>query len=164
MGCFFRKRRRAKKSERITIGKSINYFPWIATIDKFQHWVYENPNHTREERLQNWQRILTEFTPASLDVTGLEAYRNYSWQRQLHLFEVPFYYIEYGIAQLGAIGLWQQFQKDKEQALHNYTNALSLGGTRTLPQLFEAAGLQFDLSPAHIKGLMEFVKEEMEKV
>ncbi len=114
--------------------------------------------------MQNWQRILTEFTPASLDVSGLEAYRNYSWQRQLHLFEVPFYYIEYGIAQLGAIGLWQQFQKDKDQALQNYTAALSLGGTRTLPQLFEAAGLQFDLSPAHIKGLMEFVKEQMEKV
>ncbi|HTG55648.1 MAG TPA: M3 family oligoendopeptidase [Niabella sp.] len=163
-GVFFEKEEELRRAKELQLERVLTIFPWIATIDKFQHWVYENPNHTREERLQNWQRILTEFTPASLDVTGLEAYRNYSWQRQLHLFEVPFYYIEYGIAQLGAIGLWQQFQKNKEQALKNYTHALSLGGTRTLPQLFEAAGLQFDLSPAHIKGLMEFVKEEMEKV
>ncbi len=161
---FFENEEELRRAKELQLERVLTIFPWIATIDKFQHWVYENPNHTREERLQNWQRILTEFTPASLDVTGLEAYRNYSWQRQLHLFEVPFYYIEYGIAQLGAIGLWQQFQKDKQQALNNYTHALSLGGTRTLPQLFEAAGLQFDLSPPHIKGLMEFVKEEMEKV
>lgn len=163
-GVFFEKEEELRRAKELQLERVLTIFPWIATIDKFQHWVYENPNHTHEERLQNWQRILTEFTPASLDVTGLEAYRNYSWQRQLHLFEVPFYYIEYGIAQLGAIGLWQQFQKDKEQALNNYTNALSLGGTRTLPQLFEAAGLKFDLSPAHIKGLMEFVREEMDKV
>lgn len=163
-GVFFNNDEELKRAKELQLERVLTIFPWIATIDKFQHWVYENPNHTHEERLQNWQRILTEFTPASLDVSGLEAYRNYSWQRQLHLFEVPFYYIEYGIAQLGAIGLWQQFQKDKDQALQNYTAALSLGGTRTLPQLFEAAGLQFDLSPAHIKGLMEFVKEQMEKV
>lgn len=163
-GVFFEKEEELRRAKELQLERVLTIFPWIATIDKFQHWVYENPNHSREERLQNWQRILTEFTPASLDVTGLEAYRNYSWQRQLHLFEVPFYYIEYGIAQLGAIGLWQQFQKNKEQALNNYVNALSLGGTRTLPQLFEAAGLQFNLSPAHIKGLMEFVKEEMDKV
>lgn len=163
-GVFFENEEELRRAKELQLERVLTIFPWIATIDKFQHWVYENPNHTHEERLQNWQRILTEFTPASLDVTGLETYRNYSWQRQLHLFEVPFYYIEYGIAQLGAIGLWQQFQKDKQQALNNYTHALSLGGTRTLPELFEAAGLQFDLSPAHIKGLMEFVKEEMEKV
>ncbi|MCH5600259.1 M3 family oligoendopeptidase [Niabella ginsengisoli] len=161
---FFEKEEELKRAKELQLERVLTIFPWIATIDKFQHWVYENPNHTHEERLQNWQRILTEFTPPTLDVTGLEAYRDFSWQRQLHLFEVPFYYIEYGIAQLGAIGLWQQFQKNREQALNNYTKALSLGGTRTLPELFEAAGLRFDLSPAHIKGLMEFVKDEMGKV
>ena len=82
----------------------------------------------------------------------------------MHLFEVPFYYIEYGIAQLGAIGLWMQFKKNPQQALQNYINALSLGGTKTLPELYEAAGLKLDLSPAHIKTLMEFVSEEMEKL
>ena len=91
-------------------------------------------------------------------------YRAIAWQRQLHLFEVPFYYIEYGIAQLGAIGLWMQYQVDSEKAIANYVNALSLGGTKTLPALYEAAGLKLDLSPNHIKTLMEFVSVEMEKL
>jgi oligoendopeptidase F len=91
-------------------------------------------------------------------------YREIGWQRQLHLFEVPFYYIEYGIAQLGAIGLWMQYQENPQQALDHYVKALSLGGTRTLPELYAAAGLKFDLSPAHIKTLMEFTAKEMEKL
>lgn len=142
----------------------ITIFPWIATIDKFQHWVYENPNHTVEERTAKWIEILNEFTPSNIDISGLEEYRKIGWQRQLHLFEVPFYYIEYGIAQLGAIGIWMQYKKDEQQALQNYINALSLGGTKTLPELYKAAGLKFDFSPAHIKTLMEFVNEELEKV
>jgi oligoendopeptidase F len=74
---------------------------------------------------------------------------------------VPFYYIEYGIAQLGAIGLWMQYQKNPKQALQNYINALSLGGTKTLPELYKAAGLEFNLSPDYIKTLMEFTAKEM---
>jgi oligoendopeptidase F len=142
----------------------ITIFPWIATIDKFQHWVYENPAHTLEERAENWRRILNEFTSISLDVSGLEDYRRFSWQRQLHLFEVPFYYIEYGIAQLGAIGLWKQYKENKEGAIQNYINALQLGGTRTLPELYEAAGLKFSFSPDHISELMLFVQKEMEAI
>lgn len=142
----------------------ITIFPWIATIDKFQHWVYENPAHTLEERAENWRRILNEFTSISLDVSGLEDYRRFSWQRQLHLFEVPFYYIEYGIAQLGAIGLWKQYKENKEGAIQNYMAALQLGGTRTLPELYEAAGLKFSFSPDHIAELMLFVEKEMEAI
>jgi oligoendopeptidase F len=106
---------------------------------------------------------MNEFTSIAMDVSGLEEYRRFSWQRQLHLFEVPFYYIEYGIAQLGAIGLWKQYKEDKDKAVQNYMNALKLGGTRTLPELFEAAGLKFDFSPDYISELMLFVKDEMEK-
>jgi oligoendopeptidase F len=153
--------RRAKEHQ---LERVLTIFPWIATIDKFQHWVYENPNHTLEERAENWRSILNEYTPINLDVSGLEEYRKWSWQRQLHLYEVPFYYIEYGIAQLGAIGLWKQFKENKEQAIQNYTNALSLGGTRTLPQLYEAAGLKFSFSPEYISELMLFVHTEMEKL
>jgi oligoendopeptidase F len=142
----------------------LSIFPWIAVIDKFQHWVYENPAHTLEEREENWKIILNDYTTIALDVTGLEDYRKYSWQRQLHLFEVPFYYIEYGIAQLGAIGLWKQFKENKEQAINNYVNALQLGGTKTLPQLYETAGLKFSFSPDHISELMLFVQGEMEKL
>jgi oligoendopeptidase F len=149
---------RAKEHQ---LERVITIFPWIATIDKFQHWIYENPEHTAEERSTQWVSILNEFTSGAIDFSGLEEYRRYGWQRQLHLFEVPFYYIEYGIAQLGAIGMWMQYKSDKEQALRNYMNALSLGGTRTLPELYEAAGLKFDLSPNHIKTLIAFVREEM---
>ena len=141
----------------------ISIFPWIATIDKFQHWIYEHPHHTLEERTHAWVSTLEEFSSKGIDWSGLEEYRKYSWQRQLHLFEVPFYYIEYGIAQLGAIGLWQQFRQNREAALDNYSKALSLGGTKKLPELYAAAGLKFDLSAQHIQNLMNFVKEEWEK-
>lgn len=153
--------RRAKEHQ---LERVITIFPWIATIDKFQHWVYENPNHTEEARAARWIEILNEFSSNVIDFTGLDNYRTYSWQRQLHLFEVPLYYIEYGIAQLGAIGLWMQFRKNKEAALDNYMSALSLGGTRTLPDLYRAAGLEFNFSPERIKVLMEFVQEEMESI
>jgi oligoendopeptidase F len=149
---------RAKEQQ---LERVITIFPWIATIDKFQHWVFENPGHTEEERASKWVTILDEFSSPVIDFSGLEEYRRYGWQRQLHLFEVPFYYIEYGIAQLGAIGLWMQFKKSPDAAVENYIKALDLGGTRTLPELFEAAGLRFDFSPAHIRELMGFVQQEM---
>ena len=152
---------RAKEHQ---LERTITIFPWIAIIDKFQHWVYENPQHTIDERTTTWMSILKEFSTNSIDYTGLEAYREIGWQRQLHLFEVPFYYIEYGIAQLGAIGLWMQYQQDPKKALENYIKALSLGGTKTLPELYAAAGLKFDLSPSHIKTLMEFTNKEMDKI
>ena len=153
--------RRARQQQ---LERVLTIFPWIATIDKFQHWVYENPNHTIEERLENWRFILNDFTSIALDVSGLEEYRKYSWQRQLHLYEVPFYYIEYGIAQLGAIGLWKQFKENKETAINNYITALKLGGTKTLPDLYAAAGLQFSFAPDYIRELMLFVQNEMEKI
>ena len=92
------------------------------------------------------------------------ACRTHTWQKQLHLYEVPFYYIEYGIAQLGAIGIWKQFKENKKQALENYIKAMSLGGTRTLPELYQAAGLQFNFSPTYIKELMSFMWKEYENV
>jgi len=161
---YFDSKEELQRAKEHQLERVITIFPWIATIDKFQHWVYENPNHTAEERTAKWVEILSEFTPSNIDIGGLEAYRKIGWQRQLHLFEVPFYYIEYGIAQLGAIGLWMQYKKEPQQALQNYINSLSLGGTKTLPELYKTAGLKFDFSPAHIKTLMEFVNEELEKV
>jgi oligoendopeptidase F len=153
-----------KRAKQQQLERVLTIFPWIATIDKFQHWVYENPAHTVEERLESWRTIMNEFTSIALDVSGLEEYRKYSWQRQLHLYEVPFYYIEYGIAQLGAIGLWKQFKEDKEKAINNYIKALQLGGTKTLPQLYAAAGLKFSFAPDYISELMLFVQQEMEKI
>lgn len=151
--------RRAKLQQ---LERSIVIFPWIATIDKFQHWIYENPAHTPEERTAAWTRILDEFTPGNIDWTGFEHFRASNWQRQLHLFEVPFYYIEYGIAQLGAIAMWKQYREQPETALDNYMKALSLGYTKTLPELYEAAGIRFDFSPAYVKELADFVQQEID--
>ena len=161
---FFSTKEELTRAKEQQLERVIILFPWIATIDKFQHWIYSNPDHTEEERNDQWFVILEEFSSPVIDFTGLDEYRRYAWQRQLHLYEVPFYYIEYGIAQLGAIGLWQQYKQNPDMAINNYIKALSLGGTQTLPELFKAAGLQFDLSPGHISKLMLFVKEELDKL
>jgi len=161
---FFDSEEELSRAKEHQLERTITIFPWIAIIDKFQHWVYENPTHTVEKRTEKWMEILQEFSTNAIDFTGLETYRAIGWQRQLHLFEVPFYYIEYGIAQLGAIGLWMQYKQNPQQAIENYIKALSLGGTKTLPELYGAAGLKFDLSPAHIKTLMDFVNEQMENL
>ena len=161
---FFDNEEEMKRAKRHQLERVITIFPWIATIDKFQHWVYENPGHSIEERKENWLRILNEFSTSAIDYSGLEGFRSYNWQRQLHLFEVPFYYIEYGIAQLGAIGMWKQYRDNPEKALEKYMKGLSLGGTKTLPTLYAAAGIDFDFSHEKISELMIFVKNELEKL
>ena len=163
-GVFFSDSGELQRAKEQQLERVITIFPWIAAIDKFQHWIYTHPGHTHTEREEQWMHIIEEFTSPLVDFTGLEKYRRVLWQRQLHLFEVPFYYIEYGIAQLGAIGLWQQYKKNPTAALENYLQALSLGGTRTLPQLFEAAGLSFDFSGSRISQLMQFVKAELDQI
>ncbi|GAB2763087.1 M3 family oligoendopeptidase [Rhabdobacter roseus] len=138
--------------------------PWVATIDKFQHWMYENPTHTPTERTGAWVRIYGEFTDGVIDWSGLEHFQKYLWQRQLHIYEVPFYYIEYGIAQLGAIGVWKNFRENPEQGLQGYLNALKLGYTAPIGKIYEAAHIPFDFSREHITALMTFVKEELERL
>jgi len=161
---FFSDPKELKRAKQQQLERVILLFPWIATIDAFQHWLYLHPGHSRAERETVWLEILDTYTSPVVDVTGTESYRSILWQRQLHLFEVPFYYIEYGIAQLGAIGMWQQYQQNPDLALSRYRKALQAGGTRTLPELFALAGLQFDLSPQHIGTLMRFVKTALEKI
>jgi oligoendopeptidase F len=151
--------RRAKMEE---LERALSIFPWIATIDKFQHWLYTHPGHTRAERKNNWVNIYQEFAPKNISWQGLEKYQEVLWQKQLHLFEVPFYYIEYGIAQLGALAMWQQYKSNKEKALDNYMLALSKGNTQTLPELYKTAGITFDFSANNVKALSAFVEKEME--
>lgn len=153
--------RRAKEQH---LERLITLFPWIAIIDKFQHWIYEHPGHGHEARARAWTETVELLSPKVVDYSGLEAFREAAWQKQLHLYEVPFYYIEYGIAQLGAIGLWKQYKENPSQAVGNYIRALSLGGTKPLPELYEAADLKFDLSPAHIGSLMAFVQQELNSI
>ena len=139
----------------------ISTLPWVATIDKFQHWAYGNPGHNTEERKANWNRILDEFSDGVTEWGGLQEGKDYMWQKQLHLYEVPFYYIEYGMAQLGAIAVWRNYRRDPAKGLQGYMNALKLGYMKTIPEIYEAAGIRFDFSKAYIRELMDFVKAEI---
>lgn len=142
----------------------IETLPWVATIDKFQHWIYENPTHTDAERRENWVRIYNQFTDTVTSWDGFAFYQEYIWQRQLHLYEVPFYYIEYGIAQLGAIGVWRNYRRDPKAGLAGYKNALSLGYKAPIREIYAAADVPFDFSYEHIQELMGFVWSEIESL
>ena len=141
----------------------VKFFPWMATVDAFQHWIYTHPGHTRAERTAAWLDLMKRFG-GTVDWSGYEATRANLWHRQLHIFLYPFYYVEYGIAQLGALQLWQNSRKDLKKALADYRHALSLGGSRPLPELFKAAGIRFDFSEGTIRPLIEAVKQEYERL
>ena len=142
----------------------IETLPWVATVDKFQHWMYENPQHTAEQRADAWVGIYDQFTDDVMDWSELETFKKYLWQRQLHIYEVPFYYIEYGIAQLGAIGVWKNYRQDREKGLKGYLDALKLGYTATIGEIYQAANIPFDFSKDYITELMQFVRTELERL
>jgi oligoendopeptidase F len=142
----------------------IETLPWVATVDKFQHWMYENPEHTSEERTSAWVEIYNQFTDKVMDWSGLETLQKYLWQRQLHIYEVPFYYIEYGIAQLGAIGVWKNYRENPEKGLKGYLDALKLGYTAPITEIYQAANIPFDFSKNYIAELMQFVQSELERL
>jgi oligoendopeptidase F len=142
----------------------IETLPWVATIDKFQHWIYENPDHSLDDRRKNWNHIFNQFADTITDWNGEEAARDCLWQKQLHLFEVPFYYIEYGMAQLGAIAIWKNFKDNKQKGLEGYLAALKLGYTRSIPEVYAAAGIRFDFSQKYIRELIQFVRIELNKI
>jgi oligoendopeptidase F len=153
----------AARAKRSYLEGVIKFFPWMATIDQFQHWIYTHPGHLAAERDKIWLNLLQRFGSIT-DWTGYEDVKATSWQRQLHLFHVPFYYVEYGIAQIGALQLWMKAKEDPQRALANYRSALKLGGTRPLPELFEAAGLRFDFSMQTIQPLMNAIREELDSL
>lgn len=137
---------------------AVSVLAWIAQIDAFQHWTHTAPGHSRGARNERWLALDGRFG-AALDWSGLEDARRWQWQRQLHLFVHPFYYIEYGIAQLGALGLWlHSVERGAASALDRYKRAMALGGSRPLPALFEAAGLPFDFGDAIVGRLVESVE------
>ena len=140
----------------------LKVLPWIATIDKFQHWVYTHPKHTQAERTQTWLEYFREFNSSHIDHGGLEDYEAHLWHKQLHLFEVPFYYIEYGIAQLGAIAIWQQYRQHPARTVERYRTALRLGYTRSIREIYDAAGIEFNFSRSYINQLGQFIKGEID--
>jgi oligoendopeptidase F len=152
-----------KRSYRNTLEDAVLLFPWIATIDAFQHWVYTHIGHSREERRTAWLGICRRFQPV-IDWTGYDEPLGWLWHRQLHLFTSPFYYIEYGIAEAGALQVWLQSRQDYRGAVERYWQALSLGGSRPLPQLFEAAGATFEFDYDTLKPLADAVGEELDRI
>lgn len=161
---FFDNEEDLKRAKKEHLEGILKILPWIATIDKFQHWVYENPFHTEQEREEKWVEIQGEFGSKVIDWTGLEEARATAWQKQLHLFEVPFYYIEYAIAQLGAIALWKNFKEDPKAAIDNYQKALSLGYTKTIGEIYATANIDFNFSREYVKDIASFVRGELETI
>ncbi len=161
---FFKTDDELKRAKRQQLEGVMDTLPWIAAIDKFQHWIYLNPEHSVAQRYEAWRGIIADFGSSIIDYKGLEDNLDRRWQMQLHLFEVPFYYIEYGFAQLGAIAVWRNYKQNPKQAVENYKKALALGYTKSIPKIYEAAGIKFDFSPAYIKELMDFVKAEYDKI
>ncbi len=156
-GVFYNKEDAARSNWEEAVG-NVKLFAWVATVDSFQHWVYTHPDHTREERTEAWVKTFTRFCGLE-SYEGLEASRAYRWQRQLHFFEVPFYYIEYAIALTGALGIWERYRKDRKDAIEAYKSALSLGASRSLPELFHAAGLRWGFGPSELAGFARDLKK-----
>lgn len=153
--------KRAKKEQ---LEKVIGTLPWVAAIDKFQHWIYENPTHNEQERYEKWNEIISTFGSSVIDWKGLEEIRSNMWQKQLHLFEVPFYYIEYGMAQLGAIALWRNYKQNPEKTVQQYKDALKLGYTKSIGEIYKTAGIEFNFTRNYVKELMHFVNNELQKL
>ncbi|HUA68473.1 MAG TPA: M3 family oligoendopeptidase, partial [Candidatus Saccharimonadales bacterium] len=153
----------ANRARRVHLEGVAGVFPWIATVDAFQHWIYTHPNHSRDERKQAWLNLMGRFG-GDVDWSGHEAARANLWHRQLHIFLHPFYYIEYGIAELGALQVWANSKHDKAKALSDYKKALALGGSRPLPELFSTAGCQFEFSEKTIQPLAKMLREELKKL
>ena len=152
-----------KRAKLEQLEKALETLPWVASIDKFQHWIYTN-KHTAQQRKEKWLEISAELGNQIIDWKGNENMHANLWQKQLHLYEVPFYYIEYGMAQLGAIAMWRSYKELGEEGLDNYMKALKLGYTKSIGEIYESAGIKFDFSAKYVKELANFIKEELEKL
>jgi oligoendopeptidase F len=153
----------ANRARRTHLEGIVKFFPWMATVDAFQHWLYQHPGHQRSDRREAWLQLMERFG-GLVDWSGFEETRAHLWHRQLHIFLHPFYYVEYGIAQLGALQVWANSKRDSAGALRAYQNALALGGSRPLPELFQTAGCRFDFSAKTIRPLVQLLRDELGKL
>ncbi|HRG60100.1 MAG TPA: M3 family oligoendopeptidase [Bacteroidia bacterium] len=158
---FFKDDADFKRARMEQLDDILRTLPWVAAIDKFQHWLYCNPTHSADDRKQAWVKIYEEFGGKHTDWLGYEENKAYMWHKQLHLFEVPFYYIEYGFAQLGAIAIWRNYLQNGNKAIEQYKQALSLGYTKSIGEIYNTAGIKFDFSENWIAELSAFVKTQM---
>ncbi|MEW5205776.1 M3 family oligoendopeptidase [Bacillus thuringiensis] len=161
-GTFYTDKKDLKQAKINFFKDVISYLPIMLIVDQFQHWLYENPSHTSEERNEKYLQLQKHYQSSVIHIDGYENWIATSWLPVLHIFEVPFYYIEYAIAQLGALQMYKQYKEDPKQALENYKKALSLGSSQSIKEVYDAAGIRFDFSGETIKELMLFVEKELE--
>ena len=161
---FYKDETMLKQAKREQLEGIIILFPWVSAIDEFQHWLYEHDNHTVSERENAFNDIILSYGEDIIDWSGYEDYRKNFWQRQTHLFESPFYYIEYAFAQLGALQVWKNYRENGEKAINDYFKALSLGASESIPNTYKTAGIEFDFSEQTTGELMEFLFEEYKKL
>ncbi|MGZ3865207.1 MAG: M3 family oligoendopeptidase [Bacteroidia bacterium] len=153
--------KRAKKEQ---LEKIIKTLCWIACVDAFQQELYEKHQQTTPERYKTWEEIYHQYESGVIDYSGLEDSVKRMWHGQLHIFEVPLYYIEYGFAQLGALAVWKNYMQDPATALQQYKDALSLGYTVSIPEIYKAGGIKFDFSDGYISAVAEFVWKELQEL
>ncbi|RPH32878.1 MAG: M3 family oligoendopeptidase [Bacteroidales bacterium] len=153
-----------KRAKRKQLEGSIIILAWIAAVDKFQHWLYMNPEHSHHERDLAWTNIYREFSSHTIDWEGAESAFVFAWQRQLHIFEMPFYYIEYAFAQLGAIAIWKNYRQNPKETLDKHIKMMKLGYSRPLPELYKEAGIEFSFTKEYLSELMFFAKNELSKL
>lgn len=158
---FYEDEERRARAKRERLESIVSLFPWVAQVDAFQHWIYTNPGHGREERAGAWLDLSRRFSTGVDWSQAPEGALENLWHRQLHIFELPFYYIEYAIAQLGALQIYRRYREDADSAVDGYLRALSLGGSRTPAELFEAAGARLDFSENLLGELMDFIEREL---
>ncbi len=161
---FFKDEAELKRAKQYQLRDVLKTLPWVAIIDTFQHWIYTNPDHNAQDRSKAWAEIFNRFGANFVDWNGNEEAMHNLWQKQLHIFEVPFYYIEYAIAQLGAIAVWKNYKENPEKGLADYIAALKLGYTKNIKEIYATAGIEFNFSSAYIRELMDFVKSELAKL
>lgn len=164
LGEFYADPESLRRARREQLMRPLTLLPWIASIDAFQFWVYDHPEHTAKEREDAWMEIFLRFHGDYITWEGDEEVLRSLWQKQGHIYDVPFYYIEYGIAQLGAIAVWRNYRIDPKKGLADYLHALSLGYTRPIPEVYAAAGIRFDFSEEYIRELIDFMMGEIEKI
>lgn len=160
---FYKDKEDIKKAKREQLESALSIFPMVAVVDALQHWTYLNPNHTSEERDSEFAKLKDRFD-VGVDWSGLEREKGIGWLRVHHIFEVPFYYIEYAIAQLGAIALYKEYKENPKQAIENYKKFMALGYSKSVPEIYAAAGIRFDFSKEYLQEMVDFVMEKLGKV
>ncbi|OOE12766.1 oligoendopeptidase F [Fictibacillus arsenicus] len=159
---FYKTGEEFKRAKKEHLKSAVMLLPYIMVVDQFQHWLYKNPNHSWKERNKKFGEIKERYDATIVQWEGYEDWKEKNWLKILHIFEVPFYFIEYAIAQLGALQLYKQYKDNPEETIEKYIEALKLGSSKSLPEVYEAAGVKFDFSSTTIAELMEFVAKELD--